>query len=310
LHDQETLFDKKTECNAYLGVADDNLILYYDNWIYYKTSEDYRDKDGNLHTIEKICRKSEDGTKTETVFSTEDYGIFDFKIHRGYIYAELGKFDEEGATTDDTANIYRLSINENNEPDLAINLDEIRKQYSDACFLDTRYYGNHTFFEILYTDNKKDKKTIINYDLQTDKWVDIGKNLDIEIETMFTIFNDKIFFGNGTKIYECDYNGKNLNAVLDCKSILSDYTKFIPYCNDGENIFITAFKNDDDYSDEIIVLDKDYNAELKKLPIKFRAIVGFDEKSFIYNDEDNSTLYWIDKSDYSAEKIYDFPEKR
>lgn len=306
LHDKETLYEKKTECNAFLGVVDADSIVYYDHWIYYVISEDYRDKDGVLHTVKKICKKSDDGSKTEKVFSTEEYGIFGFKLHRGYLYLELGKWDNDDPVLDDKADIYRLPINESNDLELSINLSKIRKQYSDMWVLDTRYYGNHAFFEIQYTNNKKAYRTIINYNLQTNKWVDLGKKLDLEIETMFTVFNDKIFFGNGTKIYGCDYNGKNLKEVIDCSSILKYYNNFTPYCNDGENLFITGSNSYDDYSDELIVLDKEYNAKLEKLPIKFKAVVGFDEKAFIYNDENDSALYWIDKSDYSFEKIYDF----
>lgn len=154
-----------------------------------------------------------------------------------------------------------------------------------------------------------DKRTIINYDLNTSKWKDIGDNLDIEIDTMFTVFNDKLLFDNGKKIYECDFNGTNQREILDCGKLIKGYSYFSPYCNDGENLFVSGSNSYKDKSQNIIICNKNYNPTVQKLPIKFKPTVGFDEKAFIYFDENTGGLYWIDKSDYSSKLIHEFSVK-
>ena len=306
LHDEEESYEKRTTCNAFLGAVSIEIVLYDNGFLYYVKSVEIKDKDGNSHVLDKICRKSIDGTKTEEIYSTEDYGFGSFKMHRGYLYLELVKWDSEGIASDDKSNIYRLSTDGKGEPELAVNLNKMRKKYPDMWIFDTRYYGDNILFEIQYTYNKQDKRTIINYDLNTKKWKDIGDNLDIEIDTMFTVFNEKILFGNQAKIYECDFNGENLKEAIDCKELIKGYAYFTPYCNDGKNIYITASNNYDDYSDEIIICDENYKATTQKLPIKFKPTIGFDETAFIYFDEYTGELYWIDKSDYSSKLIYEF----
>lgn len=268
------------------------------------------DKDGNFHALEKICRKSIDGTKTEDVFSTEDYGTIRFKAHRGYLYLELAKWNSEDAADEDKTNIYKLPTNGKGELELAVNLNKIRKKYPDMWIFDTRYYGDNILFEIRYTHNKKNTRTIINYNLSTNKWKDIGDNLDVKVDSFFTVFNDKLLFGNGKKIYECTFDGKNQRVVLDCEKLVKGYSYFTPYCNDEKNIYITAANNYDDYSDKIIICDKNYKATVQKLPIKFKPTVGFDETAFIYFDEYTGELYWIDKEDYTSKLIYEFPKEQ
>ena len=67
---------------------------------------------------------------------------------------------------------------------------------------DTRFYGNHLFLWITKLDGTKENSYLINYDLQTDKWENLSEKLEVNINSMFTIFNDKLIFANGSKVYE------------------------------------------------------------------------------------------------------------
>ena len=64
---------------------------------------------------------------------------------------------------------------------------------------------------------------------------------------------------------------------------------------------------DDNEADKLIFCDKSYKATLKKMPFEFTAEIGFDSSCFIDYNEEEKTLYYIDKNNTeNADEIYTF----
>lgn len=317
LHDKEKDYNKMTQCGAYIKFPVEKTLVYYDGYLYYAIDYSYQDEDGVWHEQEKICKRDVKSSTTQIIHTEDEVSFFSIKLHRGYFYIDMTSWEYEGevesreATADpDKSVIYKLPIDGKGKMKKAVNLNKFRKLYPGMFIWGDRYYGNHLFLQIEYIINEKLIQTIINYNLQTNEWMDIGDNLDVEIETPFTVFNDKLIFGNGTKIYECDFDGTNQREILDGSKFIKGYISFKPYCNDGENLFVSGSSSYKDKSQNIIVCDKNYNPTVQKLPIKFPLYVGFDETAFIRFDENKGLLYWIDKSDYTSKLIYAFPTSK
>ena len=103
------------------------------------------DKDGVTYELNEICKISTDGTNREVLYSTRDYTIWDFKIHRGYIYFDGSKKDNEGAAEGSNMALYKVSA------DGKGNTDELLPYYkydilNGMSVCDTRFYGNHLFY--------------------------------------------------------------------------------------------------------------------------------------------------------------------
>mgnify|MGYP000781722852 FL=1 len=221
MHDKETSFEKKKECTAFLNTYFRSLV-YYNDCIYFQSVEDKTDKDGVTYELNEICKISTDGTNREVLYSTRDYTIWDFKIHRGYIYFDGSKKDNEGAAEGSNMALYKVSA------DGKGNTDELLPYYkydilNGMSVCDTRFYGNHLFLWITKLDGTKENSYLINYDLQTDKWENLSEKLEVNINSMFTIFNDKLIFANGSKVYECDFNGENQKKILDCSDLIAGH---------------------------------------------------------------------------------------
>ncbi|MGN0502306.1 MAG: hypothetical protein ACI4HN_05230 [Ruminococcus sp.] len=304
MHDRETSFEKKQECTAFLNTSFKSLV-YYNNSIYFQAVEDKTDKDGVSYELNEICKISADGTNREVVYSTRDCTIWSFKIHRGYIYFEGSKKDTEGAAEGSNTALYKVSADGKGDTTelLPYYKYDIQKGMS-VC--DTRFYGNHLFLWITKLEGTKENSYLINYDLQTDKWENLSEKLKVNINSMFTFFNDKLIFASGSKVYECDFSGENQKEILDCSSMIGGYQYYTPFTNDGENLIISA-ANDDSESDKLIFCDKSYKATLKNMPFEFTAEIGCDSSFFVDYNEEEKTLYYIDKSNTeNAEKIYTF----
>ena len=72
------------------------------------------DKDGVVHFVTDIVCSSLDGSTKKTIYSTEKYDIYNFKIHRGYIYANLILIGKNGAESYD-ASLYKIPLKENSK---------------------------------------------------------------------------------------------------------------------------------------------------------------------------------------------------
>lgn len=304
MHDRETSFEKKQECTAFLNSSFKSLV-YYNNSIYFQAVEDKTDKDGVRYELNEICKISSDGTNREVVYSTRDCTIWSFKIHRGYIYYEGSKKDTEGAADGSNMALYKVSADGKGDATelLPYYKYDIQKGMS-VC--DTRFYGNHLFLWITKLDGANENCYLINYDLQTDKWENLSEKLKININSMFTVFNDKLIFANGSKVYECGFSGEDQKEILDCIGLLGGYQYYTPFTNDGENLIISA-ANDENEADKLIFCDKSYKATLKNMPFEFTAEIGCDSSCFVDYSEEEKTLYYIDKSNTeNTEKIYTF----
>lgn len=295
LHDKEISYKNQKKCNAYID-TEYECMVYNDGYIYCMDEAEVEDKDGIYRLSAEIIKISTDGSKRETVYATSDYSIRRLKIHRGYMYFEGVIIESDGTAVGSNKALFRLPLT-GGEP------EELLSCYKnqDAFIIDTRFYGNHIFIEVAYKGENK----IINYDLTTDTYIDTSEKLTHESESLFTIFNDKLIFESGNIIYECDFDGGNERKIIDCKKKLGGYQYYFPYTNDGEHLIISP-ADDFNSSDKVIFCDKDYNIEVHTLPIKFRAEIGFDKNAFIYYDEENSSLYLVNKSDFKYDLIYNF----
>lgn len=314
LHDNELSSSKRLECNANLNISDDKIV-YNNGYLYYFFDDEEYDKDGNKHMVQRICRISTDNGTKEIIYTTEDYSIFNIRAHRGYLYLNLCPWNSNGEAGEEHVDLFRISLDGKSDPELFISLNDYRKKYKNMWITETRFYGNHLFYKIEYTKNKKSKVTFINVDLNNGKWTDIGSNLPLKDNTRLTIFNDKLIFNStGTKICECNFNGKNVKEILDCSNLIQGYNFFAPYCNDGQNLIISMAKvNPKDIYDvtlskRIIFCDKKYKAVIHDMPIKCLAEIGFDKDFFIYlSDDEDAPVYLIDKNRFKMKKIYEFP---
>ncbi len=304
LHDRETSLAKKQKCSAFLNTFFKSLVFYND-CLYFQCVEDKVDNDGVTYELNEICKISLDGNNREVVYSTKDYVIWNFKIHRGYIYFDGSRKDTEGSADGSNTALYRVAADGKGDTSELLPYYKYGIQ-KDMSVNDTRFYGNHIFLWITKLEGTKEIGYLINYDLQTDKWENLSEKLKVNINSMFTVYNDKLIFANGSKIYESDFNGENQNEILDCSDILGGYKYYTPFTTDEENLIISA-ANDDSEADKLIFCDKSYNASVKNMPFEFSAEIGFDSQCFIDYKEDEQSLYYIDKSNTStAEKIYTF----
>ena len=322
LHDKEETYTLRQECTAFLNSTDDKVV-YNNGFLYYCIYDEEYDQDGNRHSADRICRISVDTTEREIIYTTIDYAVFNFRVHRGYIYMEAAKWapDEEdpmggNSASQDKAELLRVALDGQGEAEVFVPYNEYKKEYMYMQIGETKFYGNHLFLKINYTKNGKTfSNTFINIDLETKEWRDIGDKLPLMSDSRLTIFNDKLVFnGNGTKIYECDFNGNNLNEVLDCSEIIGWYNYFAPYSNDGKNLIISmAYENPKDEYDvklskNLIFCNEKYEYTVRKMPIEYLAEVGFDEDFFVYQKDDDKPIYLIDKNDFTMKKVYDFPK--
>lgn len=325
LHDREESYAMLQECNAFINSTDDKVV-YNSGFLYYCISDEEYDKDGSRHLVQRICRLSVDGTKRKILYTTADYAIYNFRVHRGYLYMEAAKFypdeeDPEGGNiaSQDKAELLRVALDGQDEAEVFVPYNEYRKKYKFFEIRETKFYGNHLFLRIDYNKNGKFQGTIFNVGLKTKEIKDIGDKISLADDARLTIFNDKLVFnGSKTKIYECDFDGNNLKEVLDCSEVIGWYNFFAPYSNDGKNLIISmAYENPKDEYDvtvskNLIFCNQKYEYTVREMPIEYLAEIGFDDDFFIYqkDKEDNDPIYLIDKNDLTMTKVYDFPKDK
>ncbi|MDE5780182.1 MAG: hypothetical protein K2I03_01700, partial [Lachnospiraceae bacterium] len=194
MHDKETIEVKRKACNAYLGVSAFNII-YYNGSIYYTNSRQEKDKDGNVHFIEEILKMSTDGTKRRAIYSTEKYCIWNFKIHRGYIYAEMTKIGSNGADGSDAA-LYKMSVSNTDDCKELLPYYKYKEDVNGLLVLDTRFYGNHIFLLFgALDDSNENVSYVVRYDLKTGEYENLSKKINQNLIDSFTIFNDTLVYG-------------------------------------------------------------------------------------------------------------------
>lgn len=302
LHDREASFANKKECNAFINTMYESIV-YYDGSLYCAVDDEDVDNDGVAVYLRKIIKLPLDGSARETVYETKDYEISDFKIHRGYIYYNGARKNPDGATDlmKDRA-LMKVPVSGGKEEEL---LPYYKHQ--DAYINDARFYGNHIFLWVEKPKNTEIEYYLINYDLQTNTCENLSDKLEVNIDSMFTVFNDKLIFANGSKVYECDFDGSNQKEVLDCKEVVGGYKYYTPFTHDGEHLII-SMGNDERNSNKLIFCDKEYKPTVYELPMEYQAEIGFDKNAFLHYDSDDCALNLIDKTNFKTEKIYTFPD--
>ena len=147
LHDRESNYIK---CSGYFSCSGAKVLRYYDGNLYVSGNEERRDKDGNLHFYSQIYRVSSDGANRELVYETDEMEIFNFKTHRGYIYITASKYDEEGNSGSNSANLYRLPIDGQNAQRLKVKYYDKRRDFSDKNSEGFSVSRQHIFGNYMY----------------------------------------------------------------------------------------------------------------------------------------------------------------
>lgn len=315
LHDKEKNIKKQRECSAYLSLAQN--LIFYNNKLYYSTTTEYEDKDGNKYNADEIYSMTLDGKKRELVLSLKDEWIYEFEIHRGYIYYTAVPFIKEEDLNEtytktgangEYMSLYKVAVGEDD-------VEEMIPYYKYGVLKDfligsRRFYGNHLFLLIYDRKNNKDIETpyLINYDLQTNNYKVLNKKGELDGVTMFTVMDSNLYFLKGSKVYECDFDGENVKEILDCNNTEAKNCKYYDVdSNDNKNIIITP-SNDKGPLDKLIFCEKTdngFNIEVKKMDFPFYPYVACDENAFIVENENK--LYYIDKTNNcKSEVIYTF----
>lgn len=304
LHENET---KPEDCNAYLGF-DAEQIIFYNGSIYYSSSREYTDKDGVKHTVNEINKVSLDGSSKSNVFSTEKYTIWSFKIHRGFIYADMTLISSDGQSEGKDSSLYKISLNDTSKVTEFLSYKKYNK-INGFLVVDSRFYGNNLI--LLFNklnDNNEEERILVNYDLQTDKYINLSEKLKVNVDSFFTVCKSNIYYGVGNKVYKCDFNGNNESCIIDGSNSefakFKGYNYFNPLTNDKENVIVSV-ASDDGTSQDVIFYNCDNNkTEIHNIKSENQTDVGGDENSLIYMN--NNTLYYFDKENDKSYSIYSF----
>ncbi len=291
LHEDELV---KTECDAYLN---SDCMTCYGGYLYYETKEAFTDSDGNTYYQYEICRMDLDGLNREIVFATEEIYLYSFKIHKDIIYL-WGSPIVDGGSNTNTSALYSVPIGNGDLTELIPLYDYYDNK---ETIVDIRFCGD--CFYLLF--NTLSDCTFYQYDLTTDEIVSLSDTLEVNPDGCFTVFNDKLVFSNGKKIYECELDGTSEREVLNfSEGALQDYEYFNVFTNDGENIIITANSTDENLPNMLAFCDEDYNTSVYQLASgSVQAMAGCDSDVLIVYNEENLTLELYDKSALSEDTV-------
>ncbi len=308
LHEKES---DPTSCDAYIKAKS---IAYYQEKIYYNQTETLLDEDGNYYDVYELCRMNLDGTTRETVFSSEDYYIYNIKVHRGYIYFQATKKSEGTIDLFDSA-YYRIAVDGGEVNEIMPLYDYYEQSIN---LFDIRFSGNTIVFafdttvQVSTTDTADDENSVYRdysilytYDINTGKLTNISESLEINnASTWFTIFNEKIIYSVGPVVYECNMDGSNETQVLDfSQGELADYMYFNTFTTDGENLIISVSETELGLPYKLIFCDEEYNTSVYQLSRDFQAVAGCDSDVLIVYNEENLTLELYDKSELSEDTV-------
>ena len=172
-----------------------------------------------------------------------------------------------------------------------------------------RFYGNNLILEFnKFLGNDDGYNILVNYDLKTDKWINLNKKIKDNVDSFITVCNGNIYYSIADKVYCCDLNGNNIKCIFDNSKIaikqVAGLKYFDPYSNDGKNVIISV-SDDKNVSKNVIFYNTDTDkTEIKHIPSEMGVRVGGDENSLIYMY--NNTLYYFDKEKDKSYSIYKF----
>lgn len=184
---------------------------------------------------------------------------------------------------------------------------DIKKPKGKFLISDYRIYGDtiYTLYSV------KEKNIITTYNLKNNKAYDITDNFKPKPEWVFTVMNNKLYFDNGNTVYKSELDGTDCKKVVDLSEKYKDYNKFRVYNNDGNSVYITAFKGDDSPDSLLILLDKNGKTKSFKLPknIVLKSAGDVDGQVFMKSEEDSDCFYYLDKTKLGTKafmtKIYE-----
>lgn len=285
------LHNDKDTCDAY-GY---NKIQYNNGYLYTEASE-YSSK--KLSDIQYIYKVTEDGTSKEKLTNGFDEMLYDWFIHRDYIYYVT------------LSGLYRLPLSApKNESQQLISFKNLKCDNINiekfTAYKSYVYLGISSLFE---DENSNDHNVFNNlyaYDVTADKYSRIFE--DDFIPQIATFFEDKMVTYKAVKnsddtyntvYYTSDLNGSNTEKLAEFKSGYYLYSdgKYI-YVDDG------AYKNFSDISNDFHQTVEVYSLDMNKLysfTLPFSEWIDMcpqDTKSFLLAD--NSELFCISKNDFS-----------
>ena len=304
-HDKYTGGYNTNYCNAF-AMSDLDAIDYYGGKLYFTTTKDEKDKDGNIITYNMITRMNPDGTGREDIYTTTEKIFDDIKVHRGYVYSHIESLKQENSSWAtngiEESQLCRLPVNGGEWEKL-----DIKKPKGKFLISDYRIYGDtiYTLYSV------KEKNIITTYNLKNNKAYDITDNFKPKPEWVFTVMNNKLYFDNGNTVYKSELDGTDCKKVVDLNEKYKDYNKFRVYNNDGNSVYITAFKGDDSPDSLLILLDKNGKTKSFKLPknIVLKSAGDVDGQVFMKPEEDSDCFYYLDKTKLGTKafmtKIYE-----
>lgn len=318
LHDKESDYKK---CSGYFSCSGASVLRYYDGSLYVSSNEERRDKDGNLHFYSQIYRASSDGANRELVYETDEMEILDFKTHRGFIYITASKYDEEGNSGSNSANLYRLPIDGGKVGRLKVKYYDKRRDFSNKDlegFSVSRqhFFGNYMYIRYEGRENGKAADSLARVNLNTLKSEEIGTNLNLTLPD-FTVLNDKLYYVSDQKLYSADTDGTGEKFIKDLSSYgyKGGYTVFAA---DGKNVVVNCYNSDNasenTNGNQMLFNPKTKTIEHIKIP--YISNIGGTPDCLLVSNEDadkDNSLYYVDKTKLNNEnyckKIYDFPRK-
>lgn len=230
--------------------------------------------------------------------------LWNFKLHRGYIYFTASEWTEDNGARGIDAALYKTVLGET-KPKKLEQFDKERQ------LMDVRFCGNYMIILTLtmYNNSSEYKTQMMSYDLTTGESKTITDTADFPAVSSFTIYNNKIVLSDNENIYECGPEGDNCKKVAECSKMCEGYDYYNVTSNDGENLLINACLEGHFERSEIIVCDKKYNVQ-KKCQMPFDChVTTFCEPEFMLVTA-NDKLYWVNKEmlgiNDCAKEIYKF----
>lgn len=262
IHDKYERSNLTNKCNAF-AVTDYDEIDYYDGHLYFTTTRDETDSDGNNITYNMITRMNPDGSDREDIFTTSEMAFDSLRVHRGYIYSHIEALNQENGTWElmgiDNAELYRMPVGGGEWE----KLDGAKPEGKSTIF-SFRFYGD-TLYELFLAQGSENTR-ILSYDLKNKTAEYIDENLSHQPNFVFTVMNEKMYFDSDGVIYRADLNGNNCEKVTDLKKKYKGYNSFSVYNNDGKNVYIFASKDEDGTDGMYVLMNEKGKTKSYELP--------------------------------------------
>ena len=227
-------------CDAYFIHGGE--IINYRNELYYLDEDSYIDNNGQEVQVMKLGKMQLDGTNKQDVFQTEDMMLWSFKIHRGVIYFLASPYRDDGSADGNDQKLYTLPVSGKGKPQMLLDMSG-----EDKSFYDIRFCGEAMYLlEEIYVSEKEQHFLFWRIDLSTGEKENINQKLQTPVKNLFTIYQGKIVYTEGSLLYECDPDGSKGRMIADCADYLADSEWYKSKIENGETVWFSATANDGD----------------------------------------------------------------